>query len=100
VRDSEAPFGPDMSMSSGESLTPVSLRASSGVRTTIAPEPRVPERGPMSSLPRTRCGSEILMILAGVGVELGVGEERDSQCIVLDREGRRERWDCEDEGVG
>lgn len=96
VRDAEVRLGLDgVSTSSGESLTPVSRRASSGVRTTMAPEPRVPERG--MSLPRTRWGSEILMILVWVGVELGVGDERDSQCIVLEREGRRER--CVAEGV-
>ena len=51
---------------SGESLTLVSLRASSGVRTTVAPEPRTPVRGfDRSSMERMGFGSEIRVGLEG-----------------------------------
>lgn len=68
---------------SGESLTPVSRRASSGVLTTIAPVPRVPDRGGVRiSIVLTRLGSGILTAFEGV---YGDWEElRDSQGIVAE----------------
>lgn len=76
------------------SLTPVSRKASSGVLTTVAPEPRTPLRDwDKSSIERTSFGSEIRVGLDGA---YGVVEEdwvelRDSQCIVFEMDGRRPR---------
>jgi len=65
---------------SGESLTPVSRRASSGVLTTIAPVPRVPDRGGVRiSIVLARLCSGILTAFEG---ECGDWEVRDSQGIV------------------
>ena len=54
-----------LSEGSGDSLMFVSLRASSGVLTIMAPDPRVPER----ALEATRLGSDILTGFAGEGIE-------------------------------
>lgn len=74
--------------------TPVSRRASSGVLTTVAPEPRTPLRAwDMSSIERTTFGSDIRVGLEGAyGVDWD--EFRESQCIVFDIDGRRPR--CSD----
>lgn len=76
---------------SGARRTPVSRSASSGVRTTVAPAPNVPPRGEPTSIVRARLGSEGRMGRegAGAGAEAGGELVRDSQCIVLDIEGRR-----------
>jgi len=76
-----------------------SRSASSGVRTTMAPEPRTPGFGwANESMPRTYLGSEMRTGLAGA-YEVGGDADpdaalslsfvlRDSQCIVVDSEGR------------
>lgn len=62
----------------------------------VAPAPRVPPvraGGEIESVARTRLGSAALVGLEGMyrGADAGGEALRDSQCIVLDIEGRRER---------
>lgn len=67
---------------SNASLTLVSLRASSGVLTTVAPVPRMPLRCcDTSSMERTSLGSDILVGLDGAYGEEDWVELRDNQGI-------------------
>ena len=83
---------------SGARRTPVSRRASSGVRTTVAPAPNVPPRGEPTSMVRARLGSvgRVGRDGADAGAEAGGELPRDNQCIVLEMEGRR---GCEGGGL-
>ena len=83
---------------SGARRTPVSRRASSGVRTTVAPAPNVPPRGEPTSMVRARLGSvgRVGRDGADAGAEAGGELLRDNQCIVLEMEGRR---GCEGGGL-
>ena len=70
------------------SLTCAKRNASSGVRTMVAPAPRIPLRGFVNvSVERTSFGSDIRVGFAGAE---GWVELRDNQCIVFET-GRRAR---------
>jgi hypothetical protein len=81
------PFGVVWLLESGP-RTPVSRKASSGVRTTVAPVPSAPLRGWVRlSMPRTSLGSEILTGFEGAYGMLAVFGVRESQFMVVASDG-------------